>query len=469
MEQETLQQQNQAAATEHLPQTPPQSVSQPEAVPPAEEPAVMETAFPAAPDCEDCPSPAPASVEETAGAQGTGEASPFPQPPQPPEPTAGTCPPYPGTYPPPYAPYPPQAAQPPVENWQAPPAMPQGYPGQDAPENYPPYPPAYAPPPWAQPQPFGRKPKDPLRRAATRKVNLMSLLVLAQTGFSFLWSGIFLLIMTFVGLTYDSNTVAGQLYTGAMVPLSTALPFGLYLLISKNKASDFLKFKKVGFFNALPCVIGGTLIVLLGNYPALLVKNLLNFFGGNSSGNVDTVTQPEVLLLQLAITGVLVPIMEEFVFRGVLLSALRRFGNGFALFVSTLLFALVHLDLSTVVFAAIAGLVLGFLYLRTENLWVNIAVHMYVNLYAVFSSNSQVIFGEWGDMIAGILYLVTVVLGIVSLVRLSTRRDRWLTAPLTPAPLRLSAEQSIAAAFSSVALWGVVLCMVWYTGSLFFL
>jgi hypothetical protein len=62
---------------------------------------------------------------------------------------------------------------------------------------------------------------------------------------------------------------------------------------------------------------------------------------------------------------------------------LRRFGNGFAICVSAILFALLHKNFVQAPMALVAGLGLGYAAVRTETLWVPMAIHAFNNAVSV--------------------------------------------------------------------------------------
>lgn len=74
------------------------------------------------------------------------------------------------------------------------------------------------------------------------------------------------------------------------------------------------------------------------------------------------------------------PVTEEILFRGWLLKELQqRYGTAPALVWSSTLFGLVHFEPSAVVYATLAGLVLGAVALRTRSTLASIAMHAGVN------------------------------------------------------------------------------------------
>ena len=301
----------------------------------------------------------------------------------------------------------------------------------------------------------------------------MCLLVLAQTGLSFFWQFPLLFLMTMVGVDIYTNGLGYQWLSGILVPLSTALPFVAYLVFRKKDPSDYLKFEKVGFSGGLLCVLGGLAITLLGNYPAIFISNLLGMFGYSSSSSyVSQADSLGAILLEIAVVAVLVPFMEELVFRGVILSSLRKYGIGFSIVASGLVFGLAHLDVSSVVFATIAGLVFGFLYAKTNNLWLTILIHGLNNFIATFGSHTDFFFGEKAYLVDNLLMLVPIGAGILSLVFLAlVKRDMFLSyrSPRYDGPrLPLNAGDSAKAIVRAPVFWVIVGVMVVYTVGMFF-
>ena len=75
--------------------------------------------------------------------------------------------------------------------------------------------------------------------------------------------------------------------------------------------------------------------------------------------------------------------IEEFVFRGIVMQSLRRFGDIFAIVASSLLFGIFHFNLIQMPYAFIMGLCMGYFVMRTGSLWVSIIVHLLNNAVTV--------------------------------------------------------------------------------------
>ena len=107
-----------------------------------------------------------------------------------------------------------------------------------------------------------------------------------------------------------------------------------------------------------------------------LINNLLPFIYNVKMEEADAV------LKLFIIGGIAIPIAEEIVYRGILLEALRKYGDLFAVFVSALIFGMLHL--SKLPHTFLAGIFMGILYVRSNNLIYPILMHIFNNLF--FSS-----------------------------------------------------------------------------------
>lgn len=100
--------------------------------------------------------------------------------------------------------------------------------------------------------------------------------------------------------------------------------------------------------------------------------------------------EPDVLpdgpwgLVVLILRTALIPaVVEELIFRGVILQSLRKFGDWFAIVSSALLFGLMHANMTQTPFALIAGVALGYCAVVTGTLKTSIVVHFLNNLTSV--------------------------------------------------------------------------------------
>lgn len=108
-------------------------------------------------------------------------------------------------------------------------------------------------------------------------------------------------------------------------------------------------------------------------------------------------------LFVIAAIAVAAPIIEEIIYRGMLLSTLRRrFGAWVSILISAVIFAGIHAVLDPNAVAAVPGLfllgvVLAYTALRTGDLSLPIALHSGVNLLAAIALLYGQQIGEWAE------------------------------------------------------------------------
>lgn len=88
---------------------------------------------------------------------------------------------------------------------------------------------------------------------------------------------------------------------------------------------------------------------------------------------------------QILYNGMLIPIFEELIFRGILFRVLRKWMVfPWAMTVSALAFGVYHGNLVQFVYAGICGLLLAYWYEKRGNILAPILSHMTMNLVAIF-------------------------------------------------------------------------------------
>ena len=137
-------------------------------------------------------------------------------------------------------------------------------------------------------------------------------------------------------------------------------------------------------------VIGDAFLRLLKTWPGLLVFSFVASFvlsGYPEQEAVRKLANPESLSEALTIAGyamLVAPVLEEFLFRGILYRAMKRpFGMGLAILLSALLFALVHKNALSFLPLTFLGVFLAFAYERTGDLRTCILMHAFFNMTMV--------------------------------------------------------------------------------------
>ena len=78
---------------------------------------------------------------------------------------------------------------------------------------------------------------------------------------------------------------------------------------------------------------------------------------------------------------IIAPIIEELIYRGFIQDRLKKYGDVFAIVVSSLLFGIIHGNIPQFITSFLLGLVLGYVYLVTNSVKTTIFLHMFNNAY----------------------------------------------------------------------------------------
>lgn len=88
-------------------------------------------------------------------------------------------------------------------------------------------------------------------------------------------------------------------------------------------------------------------------------------------------------LLYVLVSCITPAVCEELLFRGVIASGLKQFGFMVALIVSSVIFTLMHGNAEQTVHQFIIGIVVGYIFLKTGNLWLGVLIHFFNNFISI--------------------------------------------------------------------------------------
>lgn len=259
--------------------------------------------------------------------------------------------------------------------------------------------------------------------------------------------------------------------------LSYAAPFLFYALLVRIPLRVALPMRRTP-----ACVMAPAIFVALG----------ASVLGAFTSGVINALLhavrvipiQPAVLVPAPGSTGtarllaflltvftlcVLPALLEEFIYRGVLMQSLRRFGDGFALIASAILFSLMHQNLAQFPSALFVGLVMGYFVLHTGSIWTGVLLHFCNNLLALFQLFVlPLVSPQTERLLTYIISLGCLTLALVSVLLLARGRSELFHLP--PAQSLLTVRERMYVYFSSPAVLVLLFFIVAGTlGSLQFL
>ena len=171
---------------------------------------------------------------------------------------------------------------------------------------------------------------------------------------------------------------------GSLIYLSISVSFW-YFVVRRSGAT----WEQVGFRDIRPSLIlrliGWTFVTLFLSGSVSALVEALTGRSPSSAAPVfpETPTSTE-LLITTVLACVIAPIVEEFIFRGLLLGYLRtRVNVGIAVSLTAALFAIAHLIPIQLAPLFVFGVMFAFVRIRYDNVWAAVLMHAMINGIAV--------------------------------------------------------------------------------------
>lgn len=244
------------------------------------------------------------------------------------------------------------------------------------------------------------------------------------------------------------------------------LPFYIVYSLSEKKdknliekslekpKSPMLTFSAVGF---------GLMLCFAGDYFSSFVYSLFQSVGITltTTGDVEIPTSG-LPLFAFAFSTIVVPaVIEEFTMRAVTMQPLRKYGDKFAILMTSLVFGLMHRNAVQGIFAFIAGAVFGYIAIATNSVWTASAVHALNNGFYVLINVMNEVNPDLSDKVYTIFVSCVFVIGCVCAVLFALSRDRYrLKSSRDILTLR---QKSSVFIFKSVPMVIAIAWMLFYT------
>lgn len=203
--------------------------------------------------------------------------------------------------------------------------------------------------------------------------------------FSLVYLAVSLIIQLVVRVLYP-ELLENTLFLNMLSPVSIYL-FGLPVLLivvggMKAKAPEKKKMKFSVWLMILVICFG---VMYIGSYISeFVISNIMDvissFFESETPANdLDRLIDLDNLWITAIGVVIIAPVGEELVFRKLLIDRLSRFGAFLSIFLSALMFGLMHGNFYQLFYAFGVGLIFGYVYYTTANVFLTIALHAAVN------------------------------------------------------------------------------------------
>lgn len=309
--------------------------------------------------------------------------------------------------------------------------------------------------------------KSQLRRADNRASLLLMLMQVFAVPITFL------LVLAYVlanktevfSLLQSGGAKALMRYfygnSGLVMLLTISATFGA-MVVTVLVAKPMLKRKIFGAWRkpqSSPAILFAGIALMLGAAEAggIVVNLLITLLkqAGLKTGTPNFSlsgdrTTDMILVAYVCIIG---PVLEETLFRGMILQSLRPWGDWFAIVASAILFGVFHLNLIQGIPAALMGLVLGFVAVKSESILPTILMHIFNNSLSMAVTILGVGKNRTVQGIYGVIVLVAIV---VSVILLALKNSEVSEIRARPAPAPRVEHRYPVFFFQSAAFWVLI-------------
>lgn len=217
-------------------------------------------------------------------------------------------------------------------------------------------------------------------------VNRLAFSLLVFYGLFQIYSVIMTLLVPLItaDLTEVAATVVYEILYGVLYAVAFIGPVFFYYLISKKEPHVPLDAGLVLPREAPVYIFVGIALVSAAGYLNSMLLEAFDYSIFTQEIIFDTGVSSNYELVLMFFTLAIVPgFVEELLFRGLILKNLLPYGRTTAVFASALLFGLMHQNPGQFLYATVAGLVFGYIYVHTKSLWCCVLMHVCNNFLSV--------------------------------------------------------------------------------------
>jgi uncharacterized protein len=219
---------------------------------------------------------------------------------------------------------------------------------------------------------------DPLR--TQRNQEFRPALMYAGTLYSFI-----VVIFLIIGSRLQRN----EFYSGILATefVLLALPAVIMPLLLGYDTKKLLRLNKIGATNIMLIFF-----IMVFSVPAVAIINFANLwimkmiFGQVTVPQLPAINNIRDLILTILVVAVSAGICEEVLFRGTIQRSLERLGKSSSIFLTALLFGLMHVDFQKLLGTFLLGALIGYMVYRTNSIYGGILAHFLNNAFAVLIS-----------------------------------------------------------------------------------
>ena len=167
------------------------------------------------------------------------------------------------------------------------------------------------------------------------------------------------------------------------------------------------------------CVMSYGVVYIFSLFTNLIMMLIAVIKGSEVTNPLVNMLEGSNWIWSLIFAGILSPIIEEMMFRGVMLNKLRRYGDKVAIITTAILFGLFHANFSQFFYAVALGMIFAYVALKTGTIKYSIILHIVVNIMGGVILPAAI--GDGSNIVVagcvGLVLLAIVIIGLVLLIK----------------------------------------------------
>lgn len=213
-----------------------------------------------------------------------------------------------------------------------------------------------------------------------------------RCGWLFLSLLLFEAAVTFLVVIFAEQISMGMIASLLFSQMIVFLPTAVFLLAAREAPGKLIAFARPKLSTSLMVIVFSYLCM-----PLLVMANAISMlFVDNEVMNLQGALAGVPAWQVLLVVGIVGPVNEEFVFRGVLYHGFRRSGRwASAMLLSAVLFGLTHLNFNQMSYAIVMGVIGVLLIEGTGSIFYSMLLHICINM----TSAVQMALTDAGDIL----------------------------------------------------------------------
>lgn len=169
----------------------------------------------------------------------------------------------------------------------------------------------------------------------------------------------------------------------SMVGIGLPLFYLLSRRLPEPRKDELVKLKPLQFISFFLISVA---VMYITNFLSVFLSVMIAYLKGGDyldlNPLMDIMTDSN-MILRILYASLVAPVVEEIIFRKLLLNKLRRYGDVPAILISAIAFGLFHMNIAQMFYATALGIIFGYLAIRTNSIRYNILLHILINSMGV--------------------------------------------------------------------------------------